>query len=461
MINRLGNLMMILLNARKGLLKSLLILFVLNTVTNVNGQSVLTLDEAIATALQNNYDIRLARNDSAVAALDYEYRNAVFLPQINGNAGTIWTNNIQKQEFSTGQIREGNVATDNLNASINLNWTLFDGLRMFATRKKAEQYIRLGELEIKNQVINTVADVVNTYYDIVRQKQQLKAIEEQMSISQTRVDLAKRKLEIGVGAKPDVLQSQVDLNAQKAAQIRQLSLIQQLKDILNHLLVPSIAGQNTSITTDYDVTDYIPINFDITLNEIQADMDQKNLLLQIAQKNIEIADLTIKEYKADRYPIVQFNSAYNFARTNNDVTLNPALPFYNRNRGFNYGFTASVPILNFRNTHRLIRQAELNKGFTQLLFDNQRALINLDVINAFHEYQLQIESLALEEENILLAIENVNIVLETYRLGGSTYLQLREAQKSLEDAYNRLISARYNTKLAETEMLRLKGDLVR
>ena len=66
----------------------------------------------------------------------------------------------------------------------------------------------------------------------------------------------------------------------------------------------------------------------------------------------------------------------------------------------------------------------------------------------------------LEEENILLAKENVNITLETYRLGSTTFIQLREAEKSLSDAYDRLINARYNAKLAETELLRMKGELV-
>lgn len=422
---------------------------------------VLTLEEAISTALQNNYDIRLARNDSAIAALDYEYRNAVFLPRINATAANIWNANNQKQEFSSGQVREGNVATDNLSASIGLNWTLFDGLKMFATRKKAEEYIKLGELEIKNQVINTVADIVNTYYNIVRQKQQLRAIEEQMSISQSRVDLSQRKLDIGVGAKPDVLQSKVDLNAQKAARLQQLTLIRQLKDLLNHLLFPSIPDQPVQSLPDYDVVDSIPINFFITLDDIRRDLDANNPLLEIAERNIEIANLTLKEYKAERYPVVDFTSSYNFSRTNNNITLNPALPFYNRNRGLNYGFTASIPILNYRNTSRLIRQAELNIGYQRLLYDNQRALLHLSVLDAYNEYLLQIESLRLEESNIELAIENVFIIMETYRLGGSTYLQLREAQKSLEDAYNRLIAARYNTKVAETELMRLKGEIVK
>ncbi len=432
------------------------------SVCSLKAQSMLSVEDAIAEALLNNYDIQLAKNDSSVAGLNYEYRNAVFLPKINGVAGINWNVNNQKQEFSSGDDRLGNVFTSNLNGAVNLNWTLFDGLKMFATKKKAEEYVQLGSLETKNQVINTVAEVVNTYYDIVRQKEQLKAVEDQMSISKTRVDLAQRKLEIGVGSKPELLQSQVDLNAQKASQIRQLSLIVQLKEELNNLINPAThGGKINPSSTDYEVSDSIPINFTISLDEIQSGMIAQSPLLGAAQKNIDIAGLSLKELKADRYPVLQFNSAYIFSVANNNVSLNTALPVFNRLRGFNYGFILQVPILNYRNTDRLINQAELNIGFQQLLYNNQKAILNLGVINAYHDYELQKQSLDLEEENILLAKENVDIILQTYKLGSSTYLELKEAQNSLEDAYNRLIAARYNTKLAETELLRLKGELVK
>lgn len=417
-------------------------------------QATLSLEEAISTALRNNYDILLSKNDSMVAALDYSYRNAVFLPRLNGTAGTNWNRNKQNQEFSSGTKREGKVKTNSLTASVNLNWTLFDGMKMFATRDKAEELIRLGELGIKNQVINTVSEVISTYYNIVRQKQQLRAIEEQMSISQTRVDLAERKLDIGIGAKPDVLQSKVDLNAQKASQLEQQTLIEQLKEQLNQVM-------NTGRAVDYEVEDSIPLNTRIALGEIQEGIEQSNPILQLTRKSIDIAGLSLRERRAERFPTVTFNSAYNFSRTNNDVALNPALPIFNQNKGLNYGITASVPILNHFNARRLVRQAELDIRYQQLVYDNQRSQLNVAVINAFKEYEQQKKALVLEEENILLAKENVTIALEVYRLGASTIIQLREAQKSLEDAYNRLIAARYNTKLAETELMRLKGDLVR
>lgn len=436
-------------------------IFLIGTVKPA-AQSMMTVEDAIALALQYNYDIQMSMEDSSSAALDYEYRNAVFLPRINATAATVWNYNSQKQEFANADNnRKGNVQTNNVLAAVNLNWTLFDGFKMFTTRKKYEEYIALGSLEIKEQVVNTVADVVRTYYAVVRQKQLLRAIEEQMSINQTRVDLAQRKLEIGVGTKPDVLQSQVDLNAQKAAHLKEETAIEQLKETLNQLIRPATGDSPGGFLSSYEVSDSIPVQMDLAVEDIQAQLEQMNPSLQILRKQMEISALTLDEIRADRWPVIQFNSAYNFNRTNNNVALNQFLPIFNRNSGFNYGFSATIPILNYRNTQRLIRQEELSIGFQRLNLSNQQSILKLGVLNAYKDFEFQKQALALEEENIGLARENVNIILETYRLGNSTYLQLREAQQSLEEAYDRLIAARYNTKLAEIELLRLKGDLVR
>jgi len=418
-------------------------------------QKMLTLEEAVATALQNNYNILLAKNDSASAAIDYSYKNAGFIPRLNGNIGTVWNNNDQKQILSDGTKRESSgLKSNNITAQLALNWTLFDGLKMFATRDKVEQFVKLGELGIKNNIVNTVASVISTYYNIVRQKQQLRAIEEQMSLSEERVKLAQYRLDIGVGAKPDVLQGKVDLNAQKAARLKQQTLIEQLKEELNQAM-------NIRPASGYDVSDSIPLNTGIALGDVQNSIESSNPSLLIAKKNIDIAGLTLKERKAERFPVVAFNSAYNFNRNKNQTVLNTFSTLFNRTKGFNYGLTATIPILNNFNNRRLIQQAQLDIKYQQLVYDNQKSLINLSVINAFKDYEQQKKALELEEENILLAKENVSIIFQVYKLGSTTYIQLREAQKSLEDAYNRLIAARYNTKLAETELLRLKGDLVK
>ena len=431
------------------------LLFILFPVLASSQDKILTVEEAIATALQNNYDIMLSKNDSITAAINYSYRNAAFLPRLNANAGAVWNNIDTKQILADGSKRQSEgLKSNNISAQLALNWTLFDGLRMFATRGKVEEYVRLGGLNIKEQVVNTVASVITTYYNIARQKQLMKAIEELTGLNNERVKLAQYRLDIGAGTKPDVLQAQIDLNAQKAAILEQQKLIEELKEDLNRAM-------NVQPNTAYDVNDSIPLNMALSLGDIQNNIERSNPTLLIAKKNIDIAGLTLKERKAERFPTVAFNSAYNFNRNQNQTVINSFSTLYNRTRGFNYGLTATIPILNNLNNRRQIQQAQNNIRYQQLVYDNQRSLINLSLIKAYKDYIAAKKALALEEENILLAKENVNIIFQVYKLGSTTYIQLREAQRSLEDGYSRLITARYNTKLAETELLRLKGDLVK
>jgi outer membrane protein TolC len=197
------------------------------------------------------------------------------------------------------------------------------------------------------------------------------------------------------------------------------------------------------------------------LGDILGMVESSNTQLQITKKNIDIGKLTLKERKADLYPVVSFNSAYNYSRTNNKTAVNAFTLLYNRNMGYNYGLGVTIPILNGFTVRRQIKQAQLDIDYLNVQYKNQKSQIDLGITNAFKDYDLQRRTLALEEENIILAKENVYIALERLRLGISTYLELRETQKSLSDAYDRLIAARYNTKLAETELLKLKGDLVR
>ena len=429
--------------------------FILFTSLSALAQNKLTVEQAIAATLENNFDIQLLRNDSSSYALDKSYARAAFLPRVNATTGLVYNNNNQKQKFADGTKRESNaVRSSNLTGSVQLNWTLFDGLKMFATRDKLNEFVKLGELNIKNQMVTSVANVINNYYNIVRQKQQLKAIEEQMGINEERVKVAEKKLSVGLGAKPELLQGKVDLNAQKAARLKQQTLIDQLKEQLNQLM-------NVALNTRYEVSDSIIFADDIILGDLMSVVETTNPQLLLTKKNIDIGKLTLKERKAERYPVLTFNSAYNYSKTDNKTVVNPFTPLYNRNNGFNYGIGVTIPILNGFNTKRQIQQAQLDIDWLNISYQNQKAKIDLGITNAFKDYELQKKTLALEEENILLAKENVFISLERLRLGISTYLELRETQKSLEQAYDRLIAARYNTKLAETELLRLKGDLVK
>jgi len=422
---------------------------------NAGSQQLLTVEQAVAAALQNNYDIKLIKNDSVLAALNNSYAYAAFLPRLNAQGVRVFNNNNIKQKLADGSERNRKgIASNNLQSSINLNWTIFDGFKMFATREKLQEIVSLGEMAIRTQVVNTTAEVIKNYYNIVKEKQQLIAIEEQMQLNETLLLQAEKRLSVGLGAKPAVLQAKVDLNAQKAARLRQLTLIEQLKDQLNQWMV-------MAPETRYEVVDTIIFNSDLVVADILTQAEQNNPEILMAQQNIKVANLTLKEAKADRWPTISLTSAYNFNRNINKEVLNNFSTLLNQNAGLNYGVSAVIPLFNGFNVRRQIEAAKIDIDYKTNLYESQRWRTNTAVNVAYKDYDLQRKTLALEEENILLAKENVFIASERLRLGITTLIELRLAQQSLEAAYNRLIATRYNTKVAETELLRLKGDLVR
>jgi outer membrane protein len=440
-------------NIKRG---SVLILSLLSISSIALAQDTLTVEKAIATALNNNYDILLSKEDSASAAISYEYRNAVFLPTLNASSTVLFNNNAQTSKFTDGTERNRTgLKASNVNAALNLNWTLFDGLRMFILRDRLDVAMVQGSLTIRNQVVNTVSDVIKTYYDIVRQRQLLRAVEELMILSSDRLRLAQYKLDIGVGVKPDVLQAQIDYNSQRAAQINQLSIIDQRKQELNRLM-------NVPQNVNYQVTDTISVDTDLVLGALLNNIAETSPALQLARTNVDVARLDVREAKALRYPTVSFLSAYSFSRSNNNSVVNPvAQPLFSQNRGINYGVTASIPIFNRFSVRQQIRQAELAVNYRQMQYENQQSIINTDILNNYRTYLAQREIVAVNDSNVVLARENLSIERERYRLGATTFIELRQAEENLANSVAQSITTRYNLKIAETELLRLHGDIIR
>jgi outer membrane protein TolC len=337
---------------------------------------------------------------------------------------------------------------------VQLNWTLFDGTKMFATAERLRYIDAQGELLVKEQMVTTIASVITNYYDIVRQKQQLKATQEQMAVSEERVKLAERKLQVGTGGKPELLQARVDFNAQRTLTIQQEALIVQLKEQLNALV-------DSQLPPVYEVADTIIINLDLKQEDLATNLERNNYSLQASSMNRDIAKLSLRERRAELYPVLSFNAAYNYSKTDNIKLIDPFSALYRQTDGYNYGLTLAVPILNGFNTKRLITQASINYSRQQLFYDQLKINVNVELKNAYVDYDNAKKILLIEEETILLAKENVFIALEGFKRGITTFIELRTAQQSLADAYNRLINARYLAKVAETQLLRLNGGLLK
>jgi outer membrane protein len=418
-------------------------------------QEEVTLEQAVSMALEKNYDVLISKKVSESAATVNDHAYGGFLPQINAVGSTVWNNNDQELRFQDASRNSaGKAENNNTSASLQLGWMLFDGGRMFATRERIAQLAEQGELLVKNQMVNTIAAVITNYYDIVRQKQQLRATQEQMAVSEERVKLAERKLQVGTGIKPELLQARVDLNAQRAQVLQQETVITQLKARLN-------AQVGMQLPPVFDVADTMLIDLSLSKDETFQNVENTNYLLLGQRKNVSIASLSVRERRGEYFPLINFNAAYNFTRNDNTRLINPFSPVFSQSTGLNYGFTVTLPVFNGFFTRTQTQVARIEADRQKLLYDQQVVSVNVDLQNAFLNYENAKRILTLEEETIGAAKENVSIAFQTFKAGVTTSIELRIAQQTLAEAYNRLITARYNAKLAETELLRLNGSLLR
>jgi outer membrane protein TolC len=417
--------------------------------SHVAAQDLLTAQQAVELVLNNNYAIQIAKNNLTIADKNNSVGNAGMLPTVNATLGDNYTLTNINQQFANGQeINRNDVGGNNLNAAVNLNWTIFDGLRMFATKSRLKKLEEMGELQFKEEVQQTVAQTLLVYYDVVRANQQLKAINETIRIAEERVKLADAKFQVGTAGKTDLLQAKVDLNAQKSNLANQLKVIEQRKADLNALLA-------RAVETDFKTEENIPINLNIKVaNEA---IDTKNFQVLMAMKNAEVTQQTKREAFSQYLPNLRTNLGYSYVRSQSDAGFS----LFNQTYGLNTGFTLTIPLFNGLNTIREVKVAAIQLTSSRFQIEQAKVQQRLGLLRAVKDWTTTKELLLLEEENILLAEENVKIALERFRLGQSISIELREAQKSFEDANARLANTRYAAKVAETELLRLQGELVK
>ncbi|MBU0487843.1 MAG: TolC family protein [Bacteroidetes bacterium] len=414
-------------------------------------QQVITLEQAIQLALKNNYAIQVAKNETEISKNEATAGNAGMLPQLSLNSGATFSSSNTHQEFATGTTVDKNGAVSTgVSAGVALNWTLFDGMKMFVTRDKLNELSSMSEIELKIDIENTVEDICVQYYKLVKQKQLIKAIENNLELYKERIKIAEAKLKIGSESKLDYLQAKVDMNEQTSDYLKQKNTMSEMKIALNKLLA-------SQVDSEFDVVDSIVISYSPTLEELKTTAIAGNTQLQWQQKNIDLVKYTLRELEAQRYPKLVLNSAYNFTRTDNQA----GMVLYNRNLGPSAGLTLSWNIFNGRTLNSQIQNSQLLISNSELLLKNTRSHVEGSLLQAFISFNNAKTILELEEENLLLAKENVDVALERFRLGSSNSIQLKEAQRSYEDAQTRLVNARYETKIAEISLMKLNGTLVK
>ncbi len=415
----------------------------------VHAQSLLTLEDAVKIALENNYAIRMARNDAQVSQTNVAIGNAGMFPKVT--ASFTDSNGIQhlSQTRADGTVNSvDNAKSSNISYGANLDWTVFDGFKMFARYDQLKALQQLGESQMKLKILDRIGAVNTMYFDLVQQQLQLSALDTALVISKQRLTLAQNRYSIGKASKLEVLNAQVDLNADTSALLKQKELFTQTKTQLNQLLA-------RDITTDFKVSEEIQVDPKLDLAELTALAQKQNPQLESLLISKKVAELQLKQTKANRYPTVKVNTGYNFSEAKSELGFTTQ----SSARGLNYGLSATLNLFDGNSQNRNEKIAKLTVENSKLALEEQQQALQTQLALAYQTYQTQLQLSELEEKNVQIAQQNLNITLDKFRIGTITTFEFRTAQLNFVEAKTRYSNTLYQAKLAEIGLRELAGNL--
>lgn len=431
-------------------IRGLLLLFLLCAFPSA-GQSFLSLGEAIALGMTNNYSIRVARNDSTIAVREVTFGNAGMLPSLNAYGN--WDKGSLDAKAHTmlgGSIDRKGAAVNTVSAGLQLHWTLFDGTAMFLEYDKLKSHAELTTLGLRNKVENTIFEIVTAYYDIARQKLLVNACEKKLETSNLRLSVARSKVQSGLGSEHELLQAEVIRLADTTALARQQTMLKSAQISLNKLLA-------VDLQNGFSVEDTIPLGSLPPLKQLTENALRTNSIYLQAGEVQKLNLLDVKLLRSKQMPVLTLRGAYAFAENKTDA----ALINYTRTYGPTVGINATVSIFDGWNMTRKINQAKLELENQGIRIRELEQELLAAVLDTWLEHQNLLQSVELGRRGIALAKKNMDIASKAFVSGSASSLHLREAQEDLFRADADLLEALYQARVLETALLKISGELLK
>lgn len=414
-------------------------------------EQIVTTDDAVTLALENNYGIKLAYNDVEFAKNSSSILNSGYLPTVTGNAGA--TYNLDNTE---AQFRDGSTAVLNgaessrYNASVNLNYTIFDGLGRSYNYKQLKERYQLSELQARQTIENTILELFTVYYNVAQLTENTAAQQQTLNISKDRLERAQYQFDYGQSTKLGVLNAEVDINNDSISLINSKQQLINFKRDLN-LVLGNVLETNFDVDTD--------INFAIALNkeDLLEKSKANNIALLQIDKNINISNYDIKSGKSTYLPTVGLVGSYGWNENDNNAA---SFLIVSTNTGISAGLNLSWDLFDGGSTITRVKNAKLNLENQKLQKEELVITIERDFNNAWDDYQNKLNIYRIQEENIITSQNNFDRTEEKFKIGQVNSIEFRQAQLNLLNAELSRNQAKYLAKLAEIQLLQLSGELL-
>lgn len=414
-------------------------------------QEVMTLQDCLRKGLQNNYDLQITRNEALISTNNVTLGNAGFLPEVSLDGGYSLRSSNSDQFAADGgkTVQTRDASTSTTDVGVNLNWTLFEGFRVQTNYKRLQELQTIGELNSQLAVENFVANLTAEYYNYVQQQLRLGNLKYAVALSRERLRIVEARYQVGSLSRLDLQQARVYFNADSSLLIQQYEILHRSRILLNEMMGGDVdrlfAAQDTTILFDASLSKEQLL--DATLNH--------NTGLLLTEKNKRLSELELKNLQSRNYPYLRLNGGYGFTHYN----YNSGALDRQRNWGPTLGVTLGYTFFDGFNRKREQQNAKISIQNRELEIEQRKLALQSDFANMWIAYQNNMELTSLEIESLDNAELNYEIAMERYKIGDLSGLELREAQNSLLEAEQRLLTAQYNTKLYEISLLQISGKI--
>lgn len=413
--------------------------------------NVIDLRECLRIGLENNFDLQIARNQELVSENNVTLGNAGYLPQVSVSSGyNLRSSNTDQIPAEGDEVVENrNSNTQTLDAGINLNWSLFEGFRVQTNYKRLKELQSAGELYTRLEMENLIANLTAEYYNYVQQQIRLGNLQYAVSLSKERLRIVEARYQVGSLSRLDLQQAKVDFNADSSQLIQQYEILNRSRIKLNELMGVDVESEFIAQDTT------IIFNESLAKDELFDRTMAQNTFLQISESNLTLSELELRNLRSRNYPYLRLNAGYGFTHYN----YNSGNLERQRNWGPNVGLTLGYTLFDGFNRKREQKNQQIIIRNRELEVERDKLVIESDFANMWMAYQNNIELTNLEIESLENATINYEIAMERYRIGDLSGIELREAQNSLLEAEQRLLTAQYNTKLYEISLMQISGSI--
>ena len=411
----------------------------------------LTKQEAIRLALENNFGIILATNDIEVAENNKSVLNSGYLPTLSGNASAVYNRDNIEAQFANGETNVLNGAeSDRYNASVNLNYTLFDGLGRFYNYKRLKEQYNLTELQARETIENTLLQLFTVYFEIARLTENNEILEETLRISQERITRANYQFDYGQNTKLDVLNAQVDVANDSINLINAKQQLLNTKRDLNLIL-------DNELAQAFEVDTTVSFINKLQISSFMEKAMENNVRILRNQSAIKINEYDVKVSKSGYLPTVGLTGTYGWNKNNNNAAAFLATSISD---GLSASVNLSWNIFDGGSTITRIKNAKITLENTEIQQRQVEQEVKRDIANALGNYENRLQVYEIQQQNVITNQNNFERSKERFKLGQITSIEFRLAQINLINAQTNKNLAKYDAKIAELQLLQLTGQLL-